>query len=369
MHLVESQPMPKVKVDGRSVINLCSNNYLGLASDPRIKQAAIKAIEEYGVGSTASRLVCGNSTLHKELEERLARFKGTEAALVFSCGYMANLGIISSIVDRDALIFSDKLNHASIVDGIVLSRATLKRYPHKDMSALKRLLAQSLEQKKKLIVTDTVFSMDGDTAPLKEIVTLAKQHQGVVMIDEAHATGVFGPKGNGLAAELGISNQIDIHMGTLSKALGAHGAYVCASKDLINFLINFSRPFIYTTALPPAIAAASIKAIDIIEQEPELRNRLWENVKFIKDALSGLGFDTLENNSPIIPLIVGNADATMEFSTQLFNEGVFVQGIRPPTVAEGTSRLRVTVTAAHTREDLECALERIKKTAKKLCLI
>ncbi|MFC1594796.1 aminotransferase class I/II-fold pyridoxal phosphate-dependent enzyme, partial [Candidatus Omnitrophota bacterium] len=224
-------------------------------------------------------------------------------------------------------------------------------------------------EKKKLIVTDTVFSMDGDTAGLSDIVELARRYNCLVMVDEAHATGAFGPKGNGMAADLGLTSAIDIHMGTLSKAIGTHGAYVCGSKELIDFLVNFSRPFIYTTALPAAIAAASLQAIDIIESEPELRVRLWDNVSFLKDGLKGLGFDTLESNSPIIPVVVNDAQLTMKMSAMLFEHGVFIQGIRPPTVAKGQSRLRITVTAAHTQDDLAFALEKIKTIGKKLCLI
>ncbi len=366
---VESQPLPRVKVEGKSVINLCSNNYLGLACDSRLKEASIQAVRKFGVGSTASRLVCGNLSIHKELEERIARFKKTEAALVFSSGYMANLGIISSLVGREDFVFSDKLNHASIVDGIILSRASVKRYPHKDMVALERFLESLNDNGKKLIITDTVFSMDGDVAPLEKMVEISERYGCSFMVDEAHATGVFGPNGEGLVSHLGLMDKVDIRMGTLSKAIGAHGAYVCASKDLIDFLINFCRPFIYTTGLPVSIAAASIKAIDIIEKEPQLRERLWNNVNFFKNAISSIGLNTLESSSPIIPILVNDANIVMKFSKLLFDEGIFIQGIRPPTVSEGKSRLRITITAIHTKEDLELALEKIKKIARKLCLI
>ncbi len=340
-----------------------------MANDERLKEAAIEAIKKYGVGCGASRLVCGNMILHKKLEEKISEFKDAEASLVFNSGYSANLGIISAIMDREGMVFSDKLNHASIIDGIILSKAEFKRYAHKDMQALGEQLKNSEKSKKKLIITDTVFSMDGDIAPLREIVNLAGRIEALTMIDEAHATGVFGESGTGLVEYFGLKDKIDIQMGTLSKAVGSFGAFVCGKRDLIDYLINFSRPFIYTTALPPAVCAASIRAIEIIQNEPKRRQRLWKNVKFFKENLTALGFDTLESVSPIIPILTKEASLTMEFSRKLFEQGLFVQGIRPPTIPVNQSRLRITLTSQHKQEDLEFALDKFKKIGEELCLI
>ncbi len=369
MRLLEGEQRVRTVVDGKNVINFCSNNYLGLANDPRLKEAAMKAIEKYGVGSGASRLVCGNMVLHKKLEEKIAEFKKQEVALVFNSGYTANLGIISSLADKDSLVLSDKLNHASIIDGILLSGANFKRYPHKDTQRLEELLRENRNFEKKLIITDTVFSMDGDIAPIFEIVRIAKKYEAMIMVDEAHATGVFGKTGAGLAEELNLKDEIAIQMGTFSKAAGSFGAFVCGKKDLIDYLINFSRPFIYTTSLPPAICAASIRAIEIIQNEPERRERLWKNVNFLRKGLNNLGFNTWESASPIIPILTRDAALTMEFSKRLFEEGIFIQGIRPPTVPVNQSRLRITITCGHKQEDLEFALNKLEKTGRKLCLL
>lgn len=371
LRIVDSESDAWIIIDGKKVLNLCSNNYLGLANDQRIKQAAIEAIKKYGCGSGASRLVCGNMTLHKELEEKLADFKKTEACLVFNSGYTANIGIISTLVNRGDIVFCDKLNHASIIDGIILSMAELRRYPHKDLNSLEELLKKEKDYKRRLIVTDTVFSMDGDIAPLKELINLAKKYDCLLMIDEAHATGVLGKNGRGALEYLGLEDKKCeiIQMGTLSKAFGVFGAYVCGWKDLIDYLINHSRAFIYTTALPPAIIAANIKALEITVSDTTLRIRLKENIDFFKQGLKSLGFDTEESESAIIPLITKEPKLTMEFSKRLFDEGVFVQGIRPPTVPKGLSRLRITLMATHTKDDLEFALDKIKKIARQLCPI
>ena len=366
--LVEGSQGRKVTVDGKELLNFCSNNYLGLADDARLKKAAIDAINKEGVGSGASRLVCGNMTAHENLERRLAEFKGTEAALVFSTGYMANAGIISGLFGRGDVIFSDKLNHASIIDGILLSGAEMKRYPHSDMEALEDFLKKTASGGKKLIVTDSVFSMDGDVAPLKEIVGLAQKYEAMVMVDEAHALGVFGKKGKGLVEHLGLEGKIDIQMGTFSKAAGSFGAYVCGERALIEFLINKARSFIYTTGLPPAVCAASLAAVDIIENEPGRRQTLWENAEYLRENLVKTGFNTMNSQSPIIPILVKEPDAALEFSKRLFESGIFAQAIRPPTVPQNTSRLRVTVMATHTREDLDFALEKFRKIGKELNL-
>jgi glycine C-acetyltransferase len=371
LRLVESESADWFVVDGKKVLNLCSNNYLGLANDHRLKDAAIQAIRKYGFGSGASRLVSGNMKLHRELENRLVEFKKAEACLVYNSGYTANLGIISALVGRGDVVFSDKLNHASIIDGIVLSRAELKRYAHKDMDALQELLEKAANFKKKLIISDSVFSMDGDIAPLERLIELAKDYGCLLMIDEAHATGVLGKNGRGALEHFGLEGKKNdlIQMGTLSKALGGFGAYVCGSKDLIEYLMNKSRAFIYTTSLPAAVAAADIAAIDIVENDSQPRLKLKDNIELFRGKLQALGFDTLESETAIIPLITKDPKTTMDFSQRLFAEGVFVQGIRPPTVPEGKARLRITLMATHTTADLEFALTKIEKIAKELCLL
>ncbi len=356
---VSSPQGPVVTVDGKECVLLCSNDYLGLAGRTEVKEAATEAIERWGFGSGASRLVSGNMTPHAELEERIKRFKGTEAALLFNSGYQANLGLITALSDRSTEIFSDRLNHASIVDACRLSLASIKRYPNRDVDSLERLLRKSVARHK-LIVTDGVFSMDGSIAPLREIAGLLERYDAMLVVDDAHATGVLGASGRGTTEHLGVDHPSIVQMGTLGKALGSFGAYVAGSKALISLLVSKARPFIYTTALPPSVAAASIAAIDIVEKEPELRERLWDNVGFFKENLPK-GVDTLESPTQIIPLVIGDAPRTMEISSKLLEKGVFIQGIRPPTVPENTSRLRVTITAAHDRVHLEKALEAIRE--------
>jgi len=369
LRCVEGHQGAKITLDGKECINLCSNNYLGLANNPRLKKAAIEAIQKYGSGSGASRLVCGSLKLHHELENRLAKFKKQEAALVFNSGYVANLGIITALVGQEDIVLSDKLNHASIIDGILLSRAEFKRYPHKDMHALRRFLEGAKDYKRRLIVTDTVFSMDGDLAPLPDIVDLAKQFDAMVMVDEAHATGIFGETSSGLVEHFGLKDDIDIEMGTLSKAVGCFGGYVSGKKKLIEYMINKSRPFIYTTALPPSVLASSLAAIDIIEKETWLKKTLWSNTWFLKRALIDLGFNLMGSESQIMPILVGDADKTVEFSRMLLEEDIFIQAIRPPTVPKGHSRLRLAVMAGHNKEDLKKALNIIEKIGKKIGII
>lgn len=367
MSLIQGPQEPRVKINGREVILLCSNNYLGLADDPRIKAAAIKAIERYGFGSGASRLVSGNMEPHKELEERLARFKGTEAALLFNSGYHANIGIIPTLAGRGDIIFSDKLNHSSIVDACILSRAEVKRYPHCDLNALESLLKKHSVLRTpacKLIITDGVFSMDGDIAPLKELAELADKYNCMLMVDDAHATGVLGKKGKGTLEHLGIENPNIIQMGTLGKALGCFGAYAAGSKRLIDYLINKARSFIYTTGLAPAVCAASIAAIDIIEDEPYIRQNLRERVEFFRDGLKKGGLNTMTSETQIIPILIGDSYNAMRISKTLLDKDVFVQAIRPPTVPEGTSRLRITLMASHSWDDLKYAIETIKDVVK-----
>ena len=371
LSVIEGAQGPWVVIDGKNILNLCSNNYLGLASDKRLKKTSIKTIKDFGIGSGASRLICGNQKLHEQLEDAVAKFKQTEKALLFNSGFNANLGIIPSLVGGDDIVFSDRLNHASVVDGILLSRAVLRRYPHKDISRLKSLLEEEGKNfKKRLIVSDTVFSMDGDIAPLPELLKLAQEHDCFLMIDEAHATGVLGENGRGALEHFNIKpNGRIIQMGTLSKALGSFGAYACGSKDLINYLINKARSLIYTTALPAAVAAASIESLKIIQQDGSLRQRLWQNAKFFKSSLKDLGFDTGETQTQIIPLIVKDTQLTMRFSKLLLKEGIFVQGIRPPTVPPGEARLRIAVIATHTKKDLAFALDKFKAVGKELNFI
>ena len=357
---VDSPQGREIVLNGRRVLNFCSNDYLGLANDARIKAAAIEAVEKHGLGSGASRLVCGNMSPHEALEVDLAFFKNTESALVYSSGYMANIGIISSLMNRDSVVLSDRLNHASIVDGIILSRARMMRYPHVDMQALRKILESLPTAKRKLIVTDSVFSMDGDRAPLKQIVDLAAQYEAIVMVDEAHAFGVLGEHGGGLVEELGLQSQVDIQMGTLSKAAGCFGAYACGDKGLRDYLINKSRSFIYTTAMPPALAQAARMALQIIRRADQLRGNLQENSDYVRTHLKIMGFDWMNSSTPIIPILVKDPLQAVAMSNRLLEKGIFVQAIRPPTVPVGGSRLRLTVMASHTQEDLDQLLNAVR---------
>ncbi|HLF17592.1 MAG TPA: 8-amino-7-oxononanoate synthase [Candidatus Omnitrophota bacterium] len=369
MRLVKGGQGRRIMIDGKEALNFCSNNYLGLADDERLQRAAIASMKEEGFGAGASRLVCGNMGSHRLLEKKLAAMKGTEDCLVFSTGYMANVGIIASLFGREDIIFSDRLNHASIIDGILLSQAEFKRYPHRDMEALEAMLKEAAGYKKKAIITDSVFSMDGDIAPLDIIVRLAKKHDCLVMVDEAHAFGVMGEKGKGLAEHFGVERSIDIQMGTLSKAAGSFGAYCCGSKELISYFINKARSFIYTTGMPPSVAAASLKAVEIIEAEPELRSKLWMNTNYIREGLQKLGFDTMNSETPIIPVLIKDTALTVQFSETLLEEGIFISAIRPPTVPANGARLRLTVTSKHTQADLDDFLMKCQKIGKELCLI
>jgi 8-amino-7-oxononanoate synthase len=342
-----------IVIDGHRMVNFCSNDYLGLAADPRLVIAARSAMDRRGFGAGASRMVCGNFDEHMHLEAAIALIKKTEAALLFSSGYMANAGIIAALAGRDDSVFSDRLNHASIVDGIVLSRARLRRYPHNDMAALDHMLSKERGARRRLIVTDSVFSMDGDTAPLAALADLARRHDAWLMVDEAHAFGLFGAAGSGMAEELNVADRIDVQMGTLSKAAGSFGAYAAGSSVLVEYLLNHARSSIFTTAMPPSVAAASLAAVDIIRAEPQRRMRVRALAARLRLALQELGFDVPPGVTPIIPVIVGDAGRALRWSKDLFKAGVFVAAIRPPTVPAGTARLRVTVTAAHTDEDID----------------
>ena len=370
MRVISGAQGSRVELDGREVLLLCSNNYLGLAGHPALKRAAVAGVE-FGVGSGASRLVSGTMELHERLEARIAAFKGTQRALLFNSGYAANTGIISALVGRGDAIFSDRLNHASIVDGAQLSRAGYYRYPHRDMAALERMLREKGGKGRRLIVTDGVFSMDGDLAPLEKLVQLAKSHDALLMVDDAHGSGVLGASGRGSAELCGVLDGIDIHMGTLGKGFGSFGAYAAASGTICDYLVNKARSFIFSTSLPPAVLAASLAALDLVDspEGAQLRERLAANVALFKQRLAGAGFDTMGSETQIIPIFVGPAAATMAFSAELLEQGLFVQGIRPPTVPPGSCRLRCTIMATHETADLEAAADTIAAVGKRLGVI
>jgi 8-amino-7-oxononanoate synthase len=358
---VENDQGPTLVLDGREVINFSSNNYLGIANHPALATAAKEAIERYGCGSGASRLISGNMTLHEELENQLATFKGTEAALVLNSGFQANTGILSTLTGEGDAIFSDALNHASIIDGCRLSRAKTIVYSHGDLDQLEDGLKQLTNARRKLIVTESIFSMDGDEAPLFAIVELAEKYDAMVMVDEAHATGIFGTNGAGVVAKLGLGDRVTVQMGTLGKALGGFGAYVAGSHALRELLINRCRSFIFTTSLPPAIMAMAIAAIDLVQREPERREALWNNCRILKAGLRDSGFSPGVSESPILPLIIGDAGKCMQLSERLLGLGIFAQGIRPPTVPLGTSRLRITLMSTHTREHIDRAIDAFRR--------
>ncbi len=349
-------PTGRTLLDGREVILLGSNNYLGLSVHPVVVEAAAAAVQKYGTGASASRLMSGNCHLYTELEAKIAEAKGTEAALVFGSGYLANIGTIPVLAGEADLILSDALNHASIIDGCRLSQATKQIYRHCDVEHLESLLAQSMKFRHRLIVTDGVFSMDGDIAPLPEICDLAEEYNATVMVDDAHSFGVLGETGGGAIEHFGLENRGTIQMGTLSKAIGGLGGYVAGSTALIDFLINRARGFIFTTGLPPATLAGASAAIDVIRSNPELRQRLSCNVLLLKNALLERGFQLLPSQTQILPLLLGPVDVASRFAETLLSHGIYAPAIRPPTVPEGTSRLRISVIASHTTEDLETAV-------------
>jgi 8-amino-7-oxononanoate synthase len=354
LRTVASPQGPRIQIDGREFLNFSSNDYLGLANDPALKRVAAGAVEKYGVGAGASRLVCGNLQPYEELERKLTAFKGKEAAIVFGSGYAANVGTITALVGKGDVVILDKLDHASIIDGARQSGATVRVYPHKNLTKLEDILRQSDPFRRKLIVTETVFSMDGDLAPLAEIVALKEKYGAWLMIDEAHATGLYAKNRRGLAEAAGVEDDIDVTLGTLSKALGCAGGFVVGSQTLIDFLRNRARSLIYSTALPPSVCAAGAAAVDFVmsEQGHERRDRLWRNVSELKSGLSALGIQN-ESRSPIIPIIIGDEAAAVETSRRLYERGVFVPAIRFPTVPKGKARLRVTTTAAHTPDDIK----------------
>ena len=361
---------PHVTIEGRRVLLLASNDYLGLASHPRMKARAQKATAAWGTGSGASRLISGSTTLFDELEGCLARFKQTEAALVFNTGYMANVGLLQALAGHEDVIFSDELNHASIIDGCRLSRARIEVYPHCDTQALAGLLEKCGPSRRRIIITDGVFSMDGDIAPLPELAALSRSYDATLIVDDAHGTGALGPTGCGALEHFGLAGSPDIIvMATLGKALGSFGAFVAGSRDLRDYLINRARSFMFTTALPPSVVASAMEALSILKDEPELCRRLTQNAEFMRAGLKTLGFNTLDSRTQIMPLLIGNPDKALAMARRLFEEGIFIQAIRPPTVPQGSSRLRITVMATHEIQDLELALDMIEKTGKELGII
>jgi len=367
LRLVEGPQGPTVTLDGRSVLLLCSNNYLGLADRAEVREAAAEAALQWGAGSGASRLISGNMEPHRALERRLAAFEGYESALLFGSGYLANSGVITALAGRGEVVFSDELNHASIVDGCRLSRAETFVYRHGDVEHLSWGLRRA-RGRGSLIVTDGVFSMDGDVAPLPQLLELAGRHGARLMVDEAHATGAVGPGGRGSVAAAGLSGEVDVVVGTLGKALGSYGAYVCAEAELVDLLVNSARSFIFSTAPPPSASAAAAAALAILETEPELVDRLQANAALLRRSLSAEGLEAGPSTTQVVPVHVGEAEATMELCELALEKGVFAQGIRPPTVPDGSCRLRMTAMATHRREDLVAAAHMVGTAAREIGL-
>jgi len=369
LRVLDGEQAARTSVDHRSVVNLSSNNYLGLTTHPKLRERALQAVKNLGVGSGSVRTIAGTMAIHMELEARLAAFKHTEAAVVFQSGFAANAGTVSSVLTKDDFIVSDELNHASIIDGARLSRATIKVFPHKDVDAARRVLQELPAAGRKLLITDGVFSMDGDIGSLPGLSDLADEFGCIMMVDDAHASGVFGKNGRGTVDHFGLHGRVDIQVGTLSKAIGALGGYVAGSRALIEFLYHRARPFLFSTSHPPAVAAACLAAIDVLETEPQWIERLWDNTRFFKGGLQTLGFDTGLSESPITPVIAGDGAMAMKLSDRLFEEGVFAQGIAFPTVPKGKARVRTIVTATHGRDELQFALDCFDKVGRELGII
>jgi glycine C-acetyltransferase len=375
LRVLEDEQAPVCTFDGKKVINLASNNYLGLTTHPKLREAALAATKKYGVGSGAVRTIAGTMSLHMELEEKIAKFKGTEACVVFQSGFTANAGTVSAILGKEDFIISDELNHASIIDGARLSRAKILVFRHKDVAHAEEQLASVKDQPgHKLVITDGVFSMDGDIGPLPGLCEVAEKYGAIMMVDDAHASGVLGRNGRGTVDHFNVHGRVDVQVGTLSKAVGALGGYVCGSRDLIDFLYHRGRPFLFSTSHPPSVAATCIAAFDVLQDEPELIDKLWDNTKYWKRELGNLGFNiggqnTPASETPITPMIVGEGRLAMEFSRELFKEGVMATGIAFPTVAEGKARIRTIMTSTHTREQLDQALETLKRVGKRLGIL
>ena len=375
LRILEDQQAPLCRYDGRDVINLASNNYLGLCNHPKLVEAALKATRELGVGSGAVRTIAGTMRIHLELEETIARFKNVEACVVFQSGFAANAGTVSAILGKEDFIISDELNHASIIDGARLSRAKIKVFRHKDVAHCEELLKEVANQPgHKLVITDGVFSMDGDIGPVDKLAALAEKYGAIMMVDDAHASGVLGRNGRGSIDHFNTHGRVDVQVGTLSKAIGALGGYVCGSKDLIDFLYHRARPFLFSTSHPPSVAATCIAAFDLLEQEPERIERLWDNTRYFQGELRGAGFNvgginTPATETPITPVILGEGRTAMDFSRALFEEGVMGTGIAFPTVPEGKARIRLIVTSEHTRAHLDRALETLERVARRMGIL
>jgi glycine C-acetyltransferase len=369
LRVLDDEQKAHTTVDHKSVVNLSSNNYLGLTTHPRLRQKALEAVQAFGVGTGSVRTIAGTMAMHMELERKLAEFKKVEAVVVFQSGFTANAGTVSAILTKDDVVISDELNHASIIDGCRLSRAAVKVFPHKDVAAARRIITALPAAQRKLLITDGVFSMDGDLGPLPELCALAEETDCIMMVDDAHASGVFGKNGRGTIDHFGMHGRVDVQVGTLSKAIGALGGYVAGTRNLIEFLYPRARPFLFSTSHPPAVAAACIAAIDVLMEEPEIIDRLWDNTRFFKNGLAQLGFDTGASESPITPVIAGDSAQAMTLSDRLFEEGVFAQGIAFPTVAKDKARVRTIVTATHTVEDLQYALDMFELVGRELNLV
>lgn len=367
--LLESPQAPVARYDGREVINLCSNNYLGLAIHPALKAAALEAVASFGVGSGAVRTIAGNMAIHQQLEAELAAFKRTEAALLYQSGFAANAGTVAALLGKEDVVVSDELNHASIIDGCRLSGAEKKIFPHKDVDAARRMLAASRGARRVLLITDGVFSMDGDIAPLPALVEAAEESGAIMMVDDAHASGVLGRDGRGTVDHFGLHGRVHIQVGTLSKAFAGLGGYVAGSRALVDLLMHRARPLLFSTSHPPSVAASALAAVRLVQEQPELIARLWENTRFFKDGLRRLGFDTGQSETPITPVIVGDEALAMRLSDRLFEEGVFALGIAFPTVPRGRARVRTIVTAAHTTGQLERALEAFTRAGRAVGVI
>jgi len=375
LRVLEDEQAPVCTFDGKKVINLASNNYLGLTTHPKLREAALEATRKYGVGSGAVRTIAGTMKIHMELEEKIARFKNVEACVVFQSGFAANAGTVSAVLGKDDFIISDQLNHASIIDGARLSRARILVFEHKNTAqAEEKLASVKNEPGKRLLITDGVFSMDGDIGPLPALCDLAEKYGAIMMVDDAHASGVLGRNGRGTVDHFKVHGRVDIQVGTLSKAIGALGGYVCGSRDLIDFLYHRARPFLFSTSHPPSVAATCIAAFEVLESEPERIEKLWENTRFWKKELGLLGFNiggvnTPASETPITPIILGDGKLTMDFSRELFQQGVLGTGIAFPTVPEGKARIRTIVTATHTQDELQQALEVLKAVGKRMGIV
>ena len=369
LRVLDGEQAARTSIDHRQVVNLSSNNYLGLTTHPTLRSRALEALKTFGVGTGSVRPIAGTMSIHMELERRLAVFKHTEAAVVFQSGFTANAGTVSSLLGRDDVIVSDELNHASIIDGARLSRATIKVFPHRNVAAAREIVAALPREQRKLLITDGVFSMDGDLGPLPDLCDLADEYGCIMMVDDAHASGVFGRAGRGTIDHFGMHGRVDVQVGTLSKALGALGGYVAGSKSLIEFLYHRARPFLFSTSHPPSVAATCIAALDVLETEPQWMERLWANTRFFKSGLEALGFNIGISESPITPVIVGDGALAMTLSDKLFESGVFAQGIGFPTVAQGKARVRTIVTATHSEDELQVALDAFKRVGTELGII